>query len=107
MRFVPGSHREASLREHRPMFGDRGKSHALGTELLPTDVVREVPIAVGDCTVHSERILHGSGGNTTDGSRRAWVLAYRSEATVKRERELGFSHSHNDALDVLSKVGEK
>lgn len=107
MRFVSGSHVEEKLRVHKPMFGDRGKSHALGTELLPSDVVKEVPIAKGDCTVHSERVLHGSGGNTTDGLRRALVLAYRSEATVKRERELGFSHSHNDALDVLEKVGEK
>jgi phytanoyl-CoA hydroxylase len=106
MRFVPGSHREAELRPHAPVFGDRGKSHALATELHATDKVQEVPIMSGDCTVHNERVLHGSGGNHTDGLRRALVLAYRSDSTVKSERELGFSHSHNDAPEVLSRVGD-
>ena len=73
--------------------------------LQPDDVVVPVPIRRGDCTVHNERVLHGSGGNETDGFRRAYVLAYRAEATVAIERELGFTHSHNDDLEVLDEVG--
>jgi phytanoyl-CoA hydroxylase len=49
--------------------------------------------------------MHGSGGNDTDGFRRAYILAYRSEATVEIERALGFTHSHNDRSDVLDAVG--
>jgi hypothetical protein len=49
--------------------------------------------------------MHGSGGNDTDGYRRAYVVAYRSEETVKIERELGFTHSHNDHVGVLDSVG--
>ena len=96
---------EADLRPHVPQFGDRGESHALGTDLLDGDVVVPVPISRGDVTVHNERVMHGSGGNTTAGSRRAYILAFRPKTTVKIERELGFTHSHNDDDDVLEAVG--
>ena len=36
---------------------------------------------------------------------RAYILAYRSIETVKIERQLGFTHSHNDEDDVLQSVG--
>jgi hypothetical protein len=32
-------------------------------------------------------------------------VALRSEDTVATERQLGFTHSHNDAADVLDAVG--
>jgi hypothetical protein len=56
-------------------------------------------------TVHNERVMHGSGGNNTAGYRRAYIIAFRSRATVEVERELGFTHSHNDELEVLDRVG--
>lgn len=105
MRFVPATNKEARLRPHAPVFGGRGTSHALGTELLDDDVVVSVPIDRGDCTVHNERVMHGSGGNLTPGYRRAYVLAYRSEDTIRIERQLGFTHSHNDEGEVLDGVG--
>jgi len=105
MRFVPATSREDQLRPHAPVYGGRGESHALATDLRPDDVVVVEPIARGDCTVHNERVMHGSGGNGTDGYRRAYVVAYRSEATVRIERELGFTHSHNDRIEVLTDVG--
>lgn len=105
MRFVPATNAESALRPHAPVFGGRGESHALGTELAPDDVVVPRPIARGDCTVHNERVMHGSGGNSTDGFRRAYVLAFRSEDTVATERQLGFTHSHNDDPGVLDEVG--
>ncbi|MFT5202013.1 MAG: phytanoyl-CoA hydroxylase [Candidatus Aldehydirespiratoraceae bacterium] len=105
MRFVPGTNHEGSLRPHVPQFGERGESHALGTDLLATDDAQNVPILRGDVTVHNERVMHGSGGNMTDGFRRAYILAFRSEETVKIERQLGFTHSHNDHDDVLDSVG--
>ena len=39
------------------------------------------------------------------GFRRAYVLAFRAAETVATERELGFTHSHNDEPEVLDDVG--
>ncbi len=105
MRFVPATIHEPTLRPHVPLFGDRGESHALGTELRADDVVLPTPITRGDVTVHNERVLHGSGGNHTAGWRRAYILAFRSTDTIRIERELGFTHSHNDDFTVLDAVG--
>ncbi len=105
MRFVPATNHETELRPHEPQFGDRGESHALGTDLLDTDEPVSVPISRGDVTVHNERVMHGSGGNTTPGFRRAYILAFRPDSTVEIERELGFTHSHNDDEGVLDQVG--
>lgn len=104
MQFLPGSHREP-VRPHRPLHGDRAASHTLVTDLRPDDVMRPVPIRRGDITVHNEGVLHGSGGNRSAHSyRRAYIVALRSESTVAEERRRGFTHSHNDAGDVLDGV---
>jgi phytanoyl-CoA hydroxylase len=104
MQFLPGSHVEP-VRPHRPAGASREEQHTLVTDLRPDDRPVPVPIRRGDITVHNEGVLHGSGGNTTTSSwRRAYINAYRSIETVRRERELGFTHSHNDAQDVLAKV---
>lgn len=105
MRFVPATNHENALRNHQPVFVGRGESHALGTELEPSDEVVTVPISRGDCTVHNERVLHGSGGNTTSGFRRAYIIACRSTDTIETERKLGFTHSHNDEREILETVG--
>lgn len=104
MQFLPGSHHEA-VRPHRPLHGDRSASHTLITDLGPDDVMRPVEIRRGDITVHNEGVLHGSGGNTSPSSyRRAYIVALRSESTVAEERRRGFTHSHNDAGEVLDAV---
>lgn len=106
MRFVRGSHREPTLRPHRPVRGDRGESHALVCDVDEAkDDVVYVPIRRGDITVHNERVAHGSGPNRSSGWRRAYIVAFRSTATVEEERRRGFTHSHNDAKDVLDSVG--
>jgi hypothetical protein len=105
MRFVPATNQEDRLRRHEPVFGGRGESHALGTELLPHDDVVVKPIRRGDCTVHNERVMHGSGGNHTPGRRRAYIVAFRAADTIQTERRLGFTHSHNDEASVLDDVG--
>jgi phytanoyl-CoA hydroxylase len=104
LQFLPGSHREP-VRPHHPLHNDRSESHTLVTELRDGDAMRPVPIRRGDITVHSEGILHGSGGNrTTDSWRRAYIVAFRTQDTVEAERAKGFTHSHNDDLDVLGAV---
>jgi phytanoyl-CoA hydroxylase len=104
--FLPGSHREPELRRHRPLLGDRKKSHTLVAEIDPErDTFRPTPISRGDVTVHHERVLHGSRGNSTAGWRRAYVIAFRARETVEAERRMGFTHSHNDDARVLDEVG--
>ena len=104
MRFVSGSHREP-LRPHRPLHGDRARSHTLLCEVDETrDTVTHAELAPGDITVHNEGVIHGSGGNSVDSWRRAYIVAFRTEATVREERARGFTHSHNDAAEVLTKV---
>ena len=63
-----------------------------------------VPIERGDALCFSERVLHGSGGNTSDRWRRAYVVAFRTRATYEAERAMGFTHSHTDDLSVLKQV---
>eukprot|EP00245_Coleochaete_scutata_P004544 TRINITY_DN17255_c0_g1_i1.p1 TRINITY_DN17255_c0_g1~~TRINITY_DN17255_c0_g1_i1.p1 ORF type:complete len:276 (-),score=52.82 TRINITY_DN17255_c0_g1_i1:693-1520(-) len=106
LQFVPGTHLEKALRYHGPLHGDRDKSHTLVASLGETDVPVLMEIKRGDLTVHQERLLHGSGGNLSSTSwRRAYVMAYRARGTVEEERRRGFTHSHNDKLDVLNSVG--
>lgn len=108
VQFVPGSHTESNLRHHGPLHGDRDKSHTLAATLSENDKPKPAEIDRGDVTVHHERILHGSGGNFSSNSwRRAWVVAFRSQETVAKERHIGFTHSHNDNLKVLNEVGKE
>ncbi len=104
MQFLSGSHLEP-VRPHRPLHEDRTKSHTLLTDLRPGETPTPVPISRGDITVHNEGVLHGSGGNNSSSSyRRAYIVALRSTDTVRKERSLGFTHSHNDQVAVLEQV---
>lgn len=104
MQFLPGSHRQP-VRPHRPLHEDRSASHTLVTDLGPDDIMVPVEIRRGDITVHNEGVLHGSGGNLSASSyRRAYIVALRSSTTVDEERRRGFTHSHNDAPEVLESV---
>jgi hypothetical protein len=105
--FIDGSHREPLLRAHAPLLGDRSENHTLVAHVDPkTDRIRPAKLARGDATVHHERTVHGSGGNTSDRWRRGYIVAFRSEATVAAERAMGFTHSHNDAPAVLAAIAE-
>lgn len=107
VQFVSGSHTEPRLREHAPLRGDRDRSHTLVATLGPADRPQPARLQPGDVSVHHERTLHGSGGNTSGRWRRGYVVAFRSRATVAAERALGFTHSHEDAVDVLRRVGRE
>jgi hypothetical protein len=108
LRFVNGSHRETQLRGHAPVFDDRERSHTL--QALVDEQREPIELAElrpGDLTVHHERAVHGSAGNTSSRWRRGYVLAFRSEATVAAERALGFTHSHNDDPELLRRLGQQ
>ncbi len=106
MRFVTGSHKEKRLRPHRPAHGDREKSHTLVADVdEKTDRIECAQIRRGDCTIHNERVIHGSGGNTSKRWRRAYIVAFRAASTVQWERAHGFTHSHNDDIETLKRMG--
>jgi hypothetical protein len=108
LRFVRGSHREAELRGHRTLLGDRERSHTLVAIVdEASETIDTAELKRGDVTVHHERIVHGSGGNTSARWRRGYVLAFRSEATVRYERSLGFTHSHNDDPELLKRIAQQ
>ncbi|MFT5731402.1 MAG: ectoine hydroxylase-related dioxygenase (phytanoyl-CoA dioxygenase family) [Planctomycetota bacterium] len=105
LNFVPGSHAEAELRPHVPLHGDRDTSHTIVAQMNDqADRIQPAHIRRGDALCFRERLLHGSGGNTSDRWRRAYVVAFRTQATVDAERAMGFTHSHSDDLSVLDQV---
>lgn len=103
---VPGSQNQG-LRPHRPLLGeDRETSHILSVELTDADEIVQLPLRRGDITVHDELIVHGSGGNrSADRWRRTYIAAYRAKACVDFERSIGFTHSHNDAINWETHLG--
>ncbi len=104
---IPGSNKEAKLRKHVPMNFtgmslegmDRENSHTLVIKKEPGDTIVQLPIKRGGITIHDERIVHGSGGNNSDIWRKTYIVAYRDVETIKEERAMGFTHSHNDDID--------
>jgi hypothetical protein len=99
LQVVPGTNRESELRSHKPKLGSRDDSHTLVIETKPTDEIVYLPVKRGSVTIHDERIVHGSAGNLSDCWRRTYVMAFRDEQTVKFERSMGFTHSHNDKVN--------
>lgn len=99
LRFVPGSHLTQTIRKHKPLNSDRSKAHAIACEVLPDEPVVHLEIPRGGVTIHNEFVVHGSGGNETQGWRRTYVAAFRSVETIAQERAAGFTHSHNDEVN--------
>lgn len=104
---VPGTNKETELRSHKPasytgsedFAQNRDESHTLIIESKPTDNPIYLPVKRGDVTIHDERIVHGSGGNRSTVWRKTYVMAFRDKETVRQEREMGFTHSHNDEIN--------
>jgi phytanoyl-CoA hydroxylase len=99
LKFIPGSQKGKTLRPHVPISttGGRDDAHAIAIRVdEATEHIEHIQLARGDVSIHDEYVVHGSGGNTTTGHRRTYVLAYRTAETVAKERAIGFSHSHED-----------
>jgi len=108
LQVIPGSNNEPELRRHVPSIAssersqqemDRDSSHALELQLKQEDKILPLPVSRGSVTIHDERIIHGSGGNKSNGWRKTYVMAFRDVGTIAEERAMGFTHSHNDELD--------
>lgn len=88
MWYVRGSHREP-LRAHRPT-SDGKNIECECSEDEPGATC--VPVRAGEAVAHAGTTLHGSRGNTTDSTRRAYILNYRPAAMIRLEREQGADH---------------
>jgi len=111
LQVVPGTNKEIELRSHRPKGADengddinRDDSHTLVIDMKETDEIVYLPVKRGSITIHDERIVHGSAGNTSNEWRKTYVAAYRDVETIALERKMGFTHSHNDNVDWNSIV---
>ena len=105
LQVIPGTHKEPELRKHLPKAYSnenaalsRDESHTLVIETSKDDKIIYLPVKRGDITIHNERIIHGSGGNTSNVWRKTYVMAFRDSETIKEERAMGFTHSHNDTI---------
>ena len=112
LRYVPGSHIQRKLGEHRALNDSRDEGHALTIEVNESlgDKIQLAPAKRGSVTIHNEYVVHGSGGNKmADKQRRTYVIAYRPKSVVDAERKIGFTHSHNDDVnwDTFEEVAEK
>jgi len=107
LQVIPGTNKEIELRKHTPMAHgnkteegcSRDASHTLVIETRPDDEVVYLPVKRGSITIHDERIVHGSGGNSSDEWRKTYIIAFRDVKTIEEERKIGFTHSHNDEVD--------
>lgn len=88
MWYVRGSHL-LPIRQHRPT-SDGSNIECDCSEDEPGATF--VPLSPGEGTAHAGGTLHYSRGNTTDRTRRAYILNYRSSDMIKIEREQGMDH---------------
>ena len=111
LQVMPGTNNEPELRKHLPKpysnsqnkeeleSISRDNTHLLVIDKKQGDTVLHLPVERGSVTVHDERIVHGSSGNLTNDWRKTYVMAFRDIETIKQERAIGFTHSHNDKVD--------
>ena len=105
--FLPQSHLEGQFRAHEPLSQLPGRDGIHTMQIILNDREKnELEYALvprGGISLHDEKIVHGSMGNKTDGWRRTYIIAYRAKETIKYERSIGFTHSHNDVDQLVTR----
>jgi ectoine hydroxylase-related dioxygenase (phytanoyl-CoA dioxygenase family) len=77
LQFVPGTHM-GPIRPHRSANND-SKAHSLESCSIPSpEEIVSVPLALGDCSIHDGRVLHGSPSNRSPVARYAYILVFRN-----------------------------
>ncbi len=108
LHLIPGTNKEPKLRKHVPKQYEketnsgsvnRDDSHTLVIESKPNEEIIYLPVKRGSVTIHDEKIVHGSDGNKSNEWRKTYIMAFRDSETIKEERAMGFTHSHNDEVD--------
>jgi phytanoyl-CoA hydroxylase len=99
IQFVVGSHKAQKVRPHKAAGANREDNHAISAPVYPDEKIEYAIVPRGGVSIHNEYIVHGSAGNLTDGRRRTYVIAYRTAEMVRKERAIGFTHSHEDKVN--------
>ncbi|MDJ0465862.1 phytanoyl-CoA dioxygenase family protein [Streptomyces sp. H27-C3] len=103
MWYVQGSHQQP-IRPHRPTSDGKNIECDCSEE---EPGATPVPVAAGGAVAHSGSTLHYSRGNTTDSTRRAYILNYRPAAMIQLERERGADHGLNENVRQVRNSGAK
>uniref|UniRef100_A0A7S3LL77 Fe2OG dioxygenase domain-containing protein n=1 Tax=Aplanochytrium stocchinoi TaxID=215587 RepID=A0A7S3LL77_9STRA len=100
IKYIPGSGKSKTLRQHKPLGETREEAHAIRLNIDESkEKISYAQVPRGSASIHDEYVVHGSAGNSSSGSRRTYVIAFRTKDTVEKERSLGFTHSHNDEIN--------
>jgi len=76
LRFVPGSHLHGLLPYELVDDAEHEAFRARQVVGFDTSTAITCPIPAGAATVHLSQTVHGAGGNTTSGPRRAWTNSF-------------------------------
>jgi phytanoyl-CoA hydroxylase len=79
MSFIPGSHDRVVPHDFE------GSSASLVVRDPDLRQVEVCPMSAGQASVHSARMVHATGPNTTGNERRAWSLEYHAPPLPRRE----------------------
>ena len=92
MQFIPGSKGEV-LPHSSPNNDSRVHVYECAGGFEPDDAVG-CPLAIGECTVHTGRTVHGAGANRSDAPRLAYILVFENPRRPRVEpREFPWLHN--------------
>ena len=83
MRYIPGTHGGKNF-EHQIIPGKADTHYVMATG-FDESAAMDVPIACGGAILHHPRLLHGSGPNTSDQQRTAWILQFATPRTLTQK----------------------
>ena len=86
MRFLAGSHLAGIPQQILPLNIDKvlSKIREANRDVETSELVRSVPLSLGDCTFHSGLVVHGAHPNVSDQARIAYKIVYMAEGTTFR-----------------------
>jgi hypothetical protein len=84
MAYIPGSHLLGIL-PHRLHGGSAEANSIECYDGFDSDAAEICPIPAGAMIIHHGRTLHGASGNTSDSTRLAYILSYKTPPTPRTE----------------------
>ena len=83
LRYIPGSHKSGVM-THQPI-GNDPRVHGLETNEVDESKAVTFSIPAGGALIHHCRMIHGAGGNLTSAPRRAYIFAFATPPTKRKE----------------------
>lgn len=108
MQFVPGSHRGEVLPHHSWKNDPRIIALEVDDGHVEKSKVVACPLAAGGATVHHDRTLHYTGGNSTDEPRRALILTIGTPPKKREQpRDFYWNRKQRDYKQQIVKPVDK